>query len=369
MLTGCIIGLASILLGLSFWTFLETLNALLFREQTLPHSSSSSAQIAILVPAHNEESRIAETLRALTAQIRSHDQLIVIADNCTDCTATIARSLGTIVLERHDLAHRGKGYALDCGVRFLEAEPPDVVLVIDADCQVEDGTIGRLANAVMATGQPAQATYLMKKPQQSSANHSIRAFAFMVKNLVRPLGLARMGLPCLLTGTGMAFPWAAIRSVNLASGNIVEDMKLGVDLTIAGFAPIYCPEARVIGILPQSSNACQSQRTRWEHGHLQAIMAYVPSLVKIAIGHGRLDALGIALELSVPPLSLFVMGWIAVSAIAMGWGLMSGFWMAGIIAIGAGAFLAATIFGAWLKFGRDDLSLSELVTVPMYVSE
>lgn len=367
MLSACFLGVAALFLGLSFWTFLETLAAVFARRIEPAYPSSSSARVAILVPAHNEEIEIAETLQTLTAQKRPQDQLIVIADNCTDRTAEIARSMGVTVLERHDTLRRGKGYALDYGTTHLAADPPDVVIVVDADCQVQPGTIEQLVDTVMATGRPVQATYLLQKPPQATAKHSVAAFAFTLKNLVRPLGLTHLRLPCLLTGTGMAFPWAAIQAVSLASGHIVEDMKVSVDLTIAGFAPLYCPEARVTGVLPQNSRAGESQRTRWEHGHLQAITTFVPVLIKSAIQRRNLDALGVALELSVPPLSLYVMSWLAISAITLFWGWISGHWFPGMIAIAAGACLAGTVFGAWAKFGRDDLSLRDLITVPMYI--
>jgi len=144
-------------------------------------------------------------------------------------------------------------------------------------------------------------------------------------------------------------------------------MKLGVDLTIAGYPPIYCPEARVIGMLPQQQSATQSQRTRWEHGHLQAISVYVPTLIKTAFQKRCFDAIVLALELSVPPLSLFVISWMGVSAISIVWGILSGAWTAGILAIVAGICLAGTVLGSWVKFGREELPLAELLVIPFYI--
>ncbi len=334
---------------------------------TKPIKVVNLQRIAILVPAHNEEAGLAATLADLVPQLRPQDQLLVIADNCTDATAEIARKLGAIVLERQDSTRWGKGYALDYGLSHLALDPPDIVIVIDADCRVEAGSIAILASAVQATQRPNQATYLMTKPSQPSAKDSVSVFAFTVKNLVRPLGLSRLGLPCLLTGTGMAFPWAAIRSVNLASGHLVEDMKLSIDLSIAGYPPLYCPQARVIGTLPQQRNATRSQRTRWEHGHLQVIAVGVPLLLKAAIQKRRLAEIVLALELSVPPLSLFLISWLGVSAISVVWGALTGFWTAGILAIVSGVCLAGTVLGAWAHFGRDDLPLSELLAIPLYI--
>lgn len=367
ILSASLVGIVGIFLGLSFWTVLETICALRYAASPPRAALQQTRNIAILVPAHNEEAGIAATLATLTPQIRSNDRLIVVADNCTDATVGIARKFRAIVLERQDLTQQGKGYALDHGLRFLAADPPDVVIVIDADCRVEAGAIAALSTAVQTTQRPNQATYLMTKPIKPSAKDSVSMFAFTVKNLVRPLGLLRLGLPCLLTGTGMAFPWAAIRSVNFATGHLVEDMKLSVDLTIAGYPPIYCPEARVFGTLPQQREATQSQRTRWEHGHLQAILEYVPTLIQAAIRKRRLEEIALALELSVPPLSLFLLGWAGVSVIALIWGEFTGMWTAEILAIAAGICLAGTVLGAWGKFGRQDLPMRELLTIPLYV--
>lgn len=360
-------GIVGIFLGWSAWTFLEAICAVFAPRSEYQRAVRATEKVAILVPAHNEEIELAATLASLTPQLRSQDRLVVIADNCTDSTAEIARRCDAIVLERQNLVQRGKGYALDYGLRFLADEPPDVVIVIDADCRVEAGTIASLTQAVIKTSRPTQATYLMAKPAKPTAKHSVSAFAFKVKNLVRPLGLLQLGLPCLLMGTGMAFPWAAIQSVNLATGHLVEDMKLGVDLTIAGCPPIYCPEARVTGALPQQQSATESQRTRWEHGHLQSILVYVPALVKAAVQQRSIDAMALALELSVPPLSLFVISWMGVSAIAIAWSILSGVWTAGIGAIAAGICLAGTVLTAWIKFGREDLPLKELLVIPFYI--
>jgi cellulose synthase/poly-beta-1,6-N-acetylglucosamine synthase-like glycosyltransferase len=324
-------------------------------------------RIAVLVPAHNEEVCLGLTLADLVPQLKPHDRVVVIADNCTDATAEIACKAGATVIERHNLAQVGKGYALDYGLRHLAADPPDVVVLIDADCRVQPGTIAQLTQAAITTGRPAQATYLMEKPAVPSPKDAVSAFAFTVKNLVRPLGLSRLKLPCLLTGTGMAFPWAVIRSVDLANGHLVEDMKLSLDLTIAGYAPIYCPEALVIGNLPQQERAARSQRTRWEHGHLQAIKMYVPLLLKAGIEKQRPEAFALALELSIPPLSLFVMGWLGLTIAALVWGTTSDLWTAAELMAIAGSCLFLAILLAWAKFGRADLPLRQLLSVPFYI--
>lgn len=104
-----------------------------------PLGNNARPQVAVLVPAHDEASLIGATLASIAPQLRPGDRLLVVADNCTDDTAQLAREAGAEVVERRDARLRGKGYALDFGVRHLASQPPEVVIVVDADCQVGEG--------------------------------------------------------------------------------------------------------------------------------------------------------------------------------------------------------------------------------------
>lgn len=319
------------------------------------------------MPAHNEAEVIAHTLAALTPQLTAQDRLIVVADNCTDHTAQIAREAGAIVLERSDRHRRGKGYALDYGLRSIAAAPPDVVVIVDADCRFERGSVRQLAQTALAQQRPVQAVYLLEQIEQPSLKESVSAFAFKVKNLVRPLGLARLNLPCLLTGTGMAFPWPIMATVDLASSSIVEDMKLGFDLAIANSPPLLCPAVNVVGPLPPTDEAAKTQRTRWEHGHLQLISRYGPRLIAQAVAQGRLGLLAIALDLLVPPLSLLVMLGLAIAALMTLAGAITGFWLAAQICYGALLAIIAAVIMSWAKFAQADISLKKLLSIPLYL--
>lgn len=363
--------------------FVECLAAL----KPLPANPTNQhrPRVAVLVPAHNEALGIQPVLKQLLAELHPSDQLVVIADNCTDQTAAMAEATGATVITRQDSERRGKGYALDYGLNFLAAGSPDVetgpevvpevgpevVIVVDADCLVQPGTLGQIATAAAQTGRPVQATYLMELPSQPQPKDAVSALAFLVKNWVRPQGLYSLGFPGILTGTGMAFPWSVIRSVSLASGNIVEDMQLSMDLAIAGYPTLFCPDTKVIGLLPQQEQAAKSQRTRWEHGHLQTIRSQVPRLLQAAVQQKRLDLLAIALDLSVPPLSLLIMLWgaLTVGALLLCWlvGGLSQVWLSvGLLLLEGGMILLAVV-AAWLKFGRADLPAQTLLAVPFYV--
>ena len=174
-------------------------------------------RVAVLIPAHNESAVIKPTIDDVKRQLRPGDRLLIVADNCNDETASIATASGAEVLVREDQTRIGKGYALDWGIKHLAAEPPNIVIVIDADCRVSEGSIEKLSQACAASGHPVQALYLMGAVAGSSVNHQVALFAWRVKNLVRPLGLHKLKLPCQLMGTGMAFPWNVIQSANLSN--------------------------------------------------------------------------------------------------------------------------------------------------------
>jgi glycosyltransferase involved in cell wall biosynthesis len=335
--------------------------------QLSPTYTEPGNRVAILIPAHNEALEIGITLRSLLTQINPQDHLIVIADNCTDETAEIARRAGVTVLERYDTEHCGKGFALDVGFRYLQTNPPDVVVILDADSQFSSGSYQVLVKEAMRWRTPIQATYLMEQPVRPSVKDGISAFAFLVKNLVRPLGLKRLGQACELMGTGMAFPWQVAMTVSFANDHIVEDLKLGLDLSIAGFPPRYCPQALVTSRLPKGEDAAKGQRKRWEHGYLSTMIEYVPRLVNQGLTQRRIDLLVSATDLSILPLSLLVMLWGCLILVAGLVAFLSGYFIPLALLIAAGAGLGVSILLAWYRYGQAVLSLQQLAQVPLYV--
>jgi len=330
-------------------------------------TTGSRAAVAILVPAHNEEASIAETVVHLRGHLHDGDRVLVVADNCSDHTAARARDAGAEVFERQNEANRGKGFALAAGVDALRSEAPGVVIVVDADCRLDDGTIDALAQQVRRTGRPAQAAYVMTLPEQPSPRDAVSGFAFLFKNVVRPSGMAALGQPCLLTGTGMAFPWPVIENARLATGDIVEDMRIGIEMAIAGHPPIFCRSARVWSSLPGQRSAATSQRTRWEHGHLSTILRFVPRLTVHGLLQMRLGLLALAAELAVPPLSLLV-AWMVV--LAIGTGALATFgtsWIPLLFAGMAWVILGGAVFLGWWGFARGTISLGQLLSAPLYV--
>jgi cellulose synthase/poly-beta-1,6-N-acetylglucosamine synthase-like glycosyltransferase len=329
-------------------------------------SSAPCPPMAVVMPAHNEEAIIARTVGSIVAQLPPNGRLLVVADNCTDSTAQIASSAGAEVSLRQDTNHIGKGYALDQGVRILSADPPQVIVFVDADCEVGEGSLEILARHCASMGRPVQARYSMLTPPSASSSDKVSQLAWVIKTLVRPLGSAWLGLPCQLMGTGMALPYEIACQLNLATGHLVEDQKLGAELALIGKPPHFCPKARVISQFPQSESGKRQQRTRWEHGHLAIIGEFLLPLTRHAISRRSLRIFAFALDLCIPPLSLLVLLLGLTEATTLFWFVAMGLVNPFIVSSAALACLVVSIGTAWWRFGQGAISLRELTAVPAY---
>lgn len=328
---------------------------------------SRPSRIAVLIPAHNEEAGLLATLASLQTQLGVADCILVVADNCSDQTATVARRAGVEVVERNNPELRGKGYALDFGMQVLASAPPDVVIIVDADCIVASGAISQLADLAYRHHRPVQALYLMHMPVGSTPLKSLAEFAWIMKNKVRPLGWAHLGWPCQLMGTGMAFPWETIRTAKLSTGHIVEDMKLGVDLAQTGHFPLFCPQALVHSCFPTSRDGKLTQRTRWEHGHLGTIASTALPSLFAAVRRADLSLLAFSLDLCVPPLALLVLMVGVLLGLSLGL-VMAGGPLAPLVLslICSAAFMAAILIG-WWRHGRSVVTGRALTMAAFYV--
>jgi cellulose synthase/poly-beta-1,6-N-acetylglucosamine synthase-like glycosyltransferase len=346
---------------------IEVTASVVFRSTYQRNSGSLSRRLAVLVPAHNEEAGLSSTLGSIKLDLMPGDRLLVVADNCTDNTASVARSARAEVIERYDLSHIGKGFALDYGLRHLDDNPPDIVIMIDADCKVTPGTLDALSSTCTITNRPAQAQYMMTAPPTSDVKRKVAEFAWCVKNKVRPLGLLVMGLPCQLTGSGMAFPWAVIQSANLASGAIVEDLKLGLDLAMAGHPPVFCPSAQVNSEFASSAKGAEDQRRRWEHGHINMIISAVLPLVIAGIKRGDAGLIALGFDLAIPPVALLAILLIFAIFISATLVFAGGSTLPLILGLANLSAFAFAVFVAWWHFGREIIPFRSILSIPAYV--
>ena len=334
------------------------------------NAALSASRVAVLIPAHDESAGIVATLMALQAVAPPGTRILVVADNCSDDTATLARAAGAEVIERHDAAARGKGYALAFGRDHLALDPPErcaeVVIVLDADCRLAPGSIEALSAAACASDAPAQAINLIAPDFSASPLVQISSFAVLVKNLYRSRGMQRLGGAALLTGTGMAFPWRHFAAAELATGALVEDLALGIALTRAGHAPRLVAAAQVRSAPAQLGDALV-QRTRWEHGFLGTLRQFALPVLAAGLRRSSLAETLLGLHLLVPPLALLLLV-AGLSLPVLGGIVLLGGGAMPLLLIGAMLVITLlSVFAAWLAGGRALLSGSTLLRAPLYV--
>lgn len=281
--------------------------AALPRRRTETGAGSAAPRFALLIPAHNEESGLGETLAAVQRldYPAGRWEAIVIADNCTDATAAVAKDAGVTVFERSNPERRGKGFALSWALERLAVERPDVdaVAVLDADCLPSPNMLTAMAARLSAGAAAVQVDYRVANPG-ASWTAGLRYAAFALINTVRPLGKERLGLSAGLMGTGMAFrrdvlarhPWSAF--------SVVEDGEYHARLVLAGERTAFAPEATVLSAMPVTLRQARAQQERWEGGKVELIRRCALPLLRAGVARRDPAAINAAAELLVPPQSL-----------------------------------------------------------------
>jgi len=322
--------------------------------------------VTVIIPAHNEALLIAGTVQALRQQIGPATRVVVVADNCSDQTADIARAAGATVIERNDAEQRGKGFALAFARDFLAAAPPEAVLILDADCRVSSGNVEEIAGHAAAIGEPVQSANLLTAPAGASPMVLVSNFAMIIKNLVRARGLYRLGGGITLFGTGMAFPWRIFAQAELATSEPVEDLGLALVLARQGIRVHLWEDLRVTSAAAGVEDSLD-QRRRWEHGFLSNAARHgLPSLV-FGAARGSRHRVALGAHLLVPPLALLFLVATAALLPALFLAIARGDAVPAAL-LGAALALAVAATGlAWYREGRATLSLLTLARAPLYV--
>lgn len=320
----------------------------------------------ILMPAHNEALNISTTLKKLLPILTDKIQILVVADNCDDCTAALVKELGIDVIERHAPQHRGKGYALAFGQDHLRINPPDCVIILDADCETDPQSVSDLAALALRTGAPVQAQNLIYSEVLGGPMVQISNFAFWIKNAVRQRGVNRLGGAALLGGTGMAFPWSLFEKLPLATSSIVEDLGLGIYLTKEGHPPVYLDQALVLSKAAGESETV-NQRSRWEIGFLS--MAREFGLKSLWEGLLRTDRklFQLGLHLIVPPIALLFSTALLTLAFVTLISISANNAAPSILLSGLLIIAIFCILIAWAVGARHVLSGRTIFRIPLYI--
>lgn len=328
-------------------------------------------RFCVLVPAHNEALGIARTVESLQAldYPRELVRIVVVADNCGDDTASIARAHGAEVCERVDTERRGKGWALHFAIERLLAEPAEsweAVVVVDADTRVSANLLTVMAAHLDAGDQAVQAAY-RPLPGGASPTAVITDVAFAAFHLVRSGARERLGLSCGLRGNGMAFTRRLLRDVPHTAFTRTEDLEFGILLGLSGERVAFAGATTVYGDMPEVPAVVTQQRERWIGGRFALARRFALRLVRESLVRRRLMLADLAMDLLVPPVSvLALLACAGVALAAMGWmaGLVDG--VALVVWAGAAAALAAHVLHAARLIGRTRALCVALTSVPAY---
>ncbi len=253
----------------------------LFRRRTRARAPTHT--FAILVPAHNEEHTLPAALQSL-AVLDYPPELVrvcVVADNCTDGTASVARAAGAECIERADPAKHGKGYALAFGLEHVPKGAPDVVLILDADCELNPGALQAL-DAMFAVGAEAVQAAVRSRNADDGPAGLVAAVGTAFDDATAA-GWDRLGFSVRLRGTGMAFKREVLERVPWDAFGLVEDAEYGTRLKRAGVRVRYCDGAEVVSDAPPSVADLCRQRRRWRGAGLLASKPLVLTHLAIAL--------------------------------------------------------------------------------------
>lgn len=286
-----------------------------------PDDEEPDIRALVLVPAHDEESMIAETLAALRDLRPPAAAIVVVADHCSDSTQDVARSAGARVLER-DRGDRGKGAALAWALEQLapELEQNDAVVFVDADCQASPNLLAAIAKRLKGGDEIVQVDYVVANPEAGPAA-ALRDAAFRLRNNVRPAGQHALGLSAGLLGTGMAFTTDVLRRWPWRATSLIEDAEQHLALVAAGERVAFTAAASVRSPMPATLDESADQQLRWDSGRMTLVRSWGPLLLVGAIRERDRVRLGAAAELVLPPQSLQLAGQVAVVGVASAVGL------------------------------------------------
>lgn len=235
----------------------------------------------MIIPAHNEEKVVGNLIESLKAQ--NYDKnlydIYVIADNCTDETAKVAKEAGAIVYERFDEEHKTKGFALQWFLqqKIEEDAPYDAFCIFDAD-NIVDVNFLKAMNKKLCQGEEVVQGYRdIKNPSDSWVTAGYSIF-YWTMNRFYHLARYNVGLSPLINGTGFMVKFDVVKPDGWNTKTLTEDIEFSLKRIIAGKKLGWATDAIVYDEQPVGFKQSWSQRSRWTIGHIQCLNEYTKPL-------------------------------------------------------------------------------------------
>lgn len=236
-----------------------------------------------IIPAHNEEMVIKNLVQSLREQDYPKElyDIYVIADNCTDATAEIAKENGAIVYKRFDPEHKTKGYALNWFLKqkIEENADYDAFCVFDADNVVDKNFIKNMNKKLCQGEEIVQGYRDIKNPTDSWISAGYAIFYWMMNRFYH-LARYNLGLSPLINGTGFMVKFDIIKPNGWQTITLTEDIEFSLINISKGRRLGWATDAIVYDEQPVGFKQSWSQRSRWSVGHLQCMKHYTKDLAK-----------------------------------------------------------------------------------------
>ena len=309
-----------------------------------------TTRFGIVIPAHDEEMFLGRLLSSIAAQAypKTHYDAIVVADNCTDNTASVAHEYGAVTYERRDLTEIGKGYALKYGIENMQQDKYDALVIVDADCTLDPNVLRVLDGYIESGCRILQSTSAPANPGQSWFTRLIDV-SHCVSNEIILKGKKQLGLSIPLMGTGMCFTAQVLKQYGWSAFSVGEDWEFYIHLLSDGQRVVFAKEAKVFH--QESSNLRQatSQRMRWSSGRVAIAMKYGLRLLLRSVYERDLHKMDGLLLLLLPNPSLgmnltLVMLFCAAILTVVGFPKIFLIWFVALFVFQAGFFLSGILY-------------------------
>ena len=275
-----------------FWLYQVLISICsLIKLKDKPLKIEKNHKFMAIIPAHNEQEVISNLIDSLNNQTydRSLYDIYVIADNCTDNTAEIARKAGAIVYERENREQQTKGYALDWFLqqKIKENADYDAILVFDADNIVHKDFIKNMNKKLCQGEEVVQGYRDIKNPTDSWVSSGYAIFYWTMHRFYH-LARYNIGLSPLLNGTGFMVKFDILKPNGWKTVTLTEDIEFSLQRIIKGKRLGWATDAIVYDEQPVGFKQSWSQRSRWTVGHMQCIKEYTKKLLLAVKDHKSL---------------------------------------------------------------------------------
>ncbi len=253
----------------------------LIKVKEKPLVEDKEHRFMMIIPAHNEEKVVGNLVESLQNLDYNKDlyDIYVIADNCTDSTAQIAKDKGVIVYERFDEKNKTKGFALQWFLKqkIDEDAPYDAFCIFDAD-NIVDKNFLKAMNKKLNQGEDVVQGYRdIKNPSDSWVSAGYAIF-YWTMNRFYHLARYNLGLSPLINGTGFMVRFDVVKPDGWQTKTLTEDIEFSLKRIIAGKKLGWATDAIVYDEQPVGFKQSWSQRSRWTVGHIQCLKEYTKPL-------------------------------------------------------------------------------------------